>query len=63
MSDGREPDERQAVVVDLEQRRRLRAARPAVRLVRRGEAAGAVVPLLRVAGRARSRRRRGKGRR
>jgi hypothetical protein len=55
-------DEREAVVVDLEQRRRLRPGRPAVRLIRRGEPAAAVVPLFRVAGPyARPRRRRGKG--
>ena len=78
MSDGSSPGEPQAVVVDLDQRRRQHAARPAVRLIRRareaaersqasreGDAEGAVVPLLRV-GRAlgrRPRRRRGRGRR
>jgi hypothetical protein len=62
MSERVERREQQAVVVDLEQRRRLHAARPALRLLRGGEAAAAVIPLLRVSG-VRARRRRGAGKR
>ena len=62
MSERAERREQQAVVVDLEQRRRLRPARPALRLLRRGEAAAAVIPLLRISG-VRTRRRRGDGKR
>jgi hypothetical protein len=77
MSGDPERHQRQAVVVDLEQRRRLRAARSAVRFVRParepseraqakrgGEAAGAVVLLLGGSGiRRLPRRRLGKGKR
>jgi hypothetical protein len=48
MSEERGQRGRQAEVVDLEQRRRLRVARAAAR--RRGETAGTVVPLLRARG-------------
>jgi hypothetical protein len=62
MSERPERREQQGVVVDLEQRRRLHAARPALRLLRRGEVTAAVIPLLRVSG-VRARHRLGEGKR